>query len=103
MNQTQHMQDRGSNPQHSQVAGLTAKELEAIPESVLRWMARHAKGDDLATIGGALSDRHLGALPVCRRQRDLVQQAREATDVEEMKSIGRAWRQQLLRSNVDHE
>ncbi|MFL9882035.1 hypothetical protein PQR66_03305 [Paraburkholderia agricolaris] len=57
MNQTQQTQERGGKPQR---APLTEKDLGGVPDSVLRWMARHAKGNDLAVVGGALVARHFG-------------------------------------------
>jgi|GEM_PF-6756094 len=77
---------------------ITEDDLKEVPDIVLRWMVRHAKGNDLAVVGGVMADRYFGPLPTddCK---DLVQRAREATCVEEMRSIGRAWRAQLLRQS----
>lgn len=55
MNQTQQTNERGGVPQRVQ---LTEKDLETVPDSVLRWMAKHASGHDLAVVGGALAARY---------------------------------------------
>lgn len=36
---------------------LTEEDLGLVPDSVLRWMVSRAKGNDLGTLGGVLSDR----------------------------------------------
>jgi hypothetical protein len=36
---------------------ITEKDLEGVPDAVLRWMARHARGSDIAVVGGELANR----------------------------------------------
>jgi hypothetical protein len=42
--------------------GLCEEDLSAVPDVVLRWMARYATENDLAVVGGALCERRFGAL-----------------------------------------
>jgi hypothetical protein len=52
-----HTEARGFEELGKRRDDLTEEDLGSVPDSVLRWMARHAKGNDLAMLGGVLSDR----------------------------------------------
>jgi hypothetical protein len=50
----------GAESEAPRTLSLSKEDLKILPDSVIRWMARHAKGDDLAVVGAVLSDRVFG-------------------------------------------